>query len=133
MKKYIELLKKLNLRAKNNGEIPVSAIILKENKIIAKSYNQKYKNNNPLDHAEIIAIKKACKKLNTTNLIDCILITTLKPCGMCRELIKEVRLKEVYYILDNNKIINDTTKYIKIDYENDYFYKELTEFFKDKR
>ena len=133
MKKYIELLKKLNLKAKNNGEIPVSAIILKENKIIAKSYNQKYKNNNPLDHAEIIAIKKACKKLNTTNLIDCILITTLKPCGMCRELIKEVRLKEVYYILDNNKIINDTTKYIKIDYQNDYFYKELTEFFKDKR
>ena len=133
MNKYIELLKKLNNKAKNNGDIPVSAIILYKNKIIAKAYNKKYKNSNPLDHAEIIAIKKACKKLNTTNLIECTLLVTLKPCSMCKELIKEVRLKNVYYILDNDKQINDTTNYIKIDDQNQYFNKELIDFFRDKR
>ena len=133
MKKYIQLLINMNKKARNNGDIPVSAIILKDNKIISKAYNKKYKNNNPLDHAEIIAIKKACKKLNTSNLIDCTLIVTLKPCSMCKELIKEVRLKNVYYILDNNKIVNDTTKYNKIDDSDDYFNQELINFFKDKR
>ena len=133
MDKYIKILKNLNNLAKNSGDIPVSCIIFKENKIISKGFNKKYKNSNPLDHAEIIAIKKACKKLNTTNLIDCTMLVTLKPCGMCRELIKEVRLKNVYYILDNDKKINDTTKYIKINDSNAYFNKELIDFFKDKR
>ncbi len=133
MKKYIELLKKLNKKCKISEDIPVSCIILKENTIISKAYNKKYKNNDPTNHAEIIAIKKACKKLNTTNLIDCTMIVTLKPCGMCKELIKECRIKKVYYILDNDKMINDTTNYIKIDDENAYFNKELTDFFKNKR
>ena len=133
MDDYIKILKKLNIKAKNNGDIPVSCIIFKENVIISKAYNKKYKNNNPLDHAEIIAIKNACKKLNTTNLIDCTMLVTLKPCKMCKELIKEVRLKQVYYILDNNKEINDTTKYHKISDSDSYFNKELIGFFRDKR
>ena len=131
--KYINILKKLNLKAKDNGDIPVSAIIVRENKIIAKAYNKKVKNNNPLDHAEIIAIRKACKKLRTSNLIDCELYVSLKPCGMCKEIIKEARIKKVYYILDNDKIINDTTKYYKIEDDYQYFKKELSLFFEDKR
>ena len=133
MKKYIEMLKKFNIKSKNSGDIPVSAIIIKNNNIISKAYNKKYKDLNPLNHAEIIAIKQACKKLKTTNLIDCTMIVTLKPCSMCKELIKEVRLKNVYYILDNNKKINDTTNYYKINDSYDYFNKELIDFFKDKR
>lgn len=133
MNKYINILKRLNDKAKNNGDIPVSAIILKDNKIIAKAYNKKYKNNNPFDHAEVLVIKKACKRLKTSNLIDCEMIVTLKPCNMCNELIKECRLKKVYYILDNNKVINNTTRYIKIDEESLYFKGELSDFFKNKR
>ena len=133
MNNYIKLLIKMNNLAKNNGDIPVSCIIFKENKIISKAYNKKYKNNNPLDHAEIITIKKACKKLKTTNLIDCTMLVTLKPCDMCKELIKEVRLKKVFYILENNKTINDTTKYNKINDFEDYFNQELIGFFRDKR
>ena len=133
MNKYIEILKKMNKIAKNNNDIPVSCVIFKENKIISKGYNKKYKNNNPLDHAEIIAIKKACKVLKTTNLINCTMLVTLKPCSMCKELIKEVRLKKVYYILDNDKKINDTTKYFKINDSEEYFNKELIGFFQDKR
>ena len=131
--KYEKILTKLNKKALDNGDIPVSAIIVKDNKIISKAYNMKYKNNNPLDHAEVLAIKKACKKLKTTNLIDCELIVTLKPCGMCKEIIKESRIKKVHYFVDNFKVINDNTKYIKMKCENDYFSKELSEFFKDKR
>ena len=133
MYRYIDMLKKMNYMAINNGDIPVSCIILKDNLIISKAYNKKYKNNNPLDHAEIIAIKKACKKLKTTNLMDCTMLVTLKPCDMCKELIKEVRLKNVYYILDKNKKVNDTTNYIKINGSEDYFAKELVSFFRDKR
>ena len=133
MNQCIEILKKMNNTAKKNGDIPVSAIILKDNKIIAKAYNKKYKNNNPFDHAEVLAIKKACKKLKTSNLIDCEMIVSLKPCKMCYELINECRLKKVYFILDNNKIINNTTEYIKIDTESKYFQGELSNFFKNKR
>ena len=133
MKEYIKILKKLNNKAKNNGDIPVSAIIIKDNKIISKAYNQKYKNNNPLDHAEILAIKKACKKLNTTNLMDCELIVTLKPCDMCMNVINECRLKKVYYFADRLKQINNTTKCEQINDENLYFSKEISDFFKKKR
>ncbi len=130
---YSDILRKLNIKAKKNGDIPVSALIIKNNKIIAKAYNKKIKNNNPLDHAEIIAIKKACNKLKTYNLNDCELYVTLKPCKMCEEVINECRLKKVYYYLDQNKIINNTINYIKLEDKNMYFFKEIKEFFKDKR
>ena len=130
---YSDILRKLNFKAKKNGDIPVSALIIKNNKIIAKAYNKKIKNNNPLDHAEIIAIKKACKKLKTYNLNDCELYVTLKPCKMCEEVINECRLKKVYYYLDQNKIINNTINYIKLEDKDMYFFKEIKEFFKDKR
>ena len=129
----VDLFKKMNNKAAKNGDIPVSAYIIKDNKIISSAYNKKYKNNNPLDHAEILAIRKTCKKLNRTNLMDCELYVTLKPCGMCKELIKECRIKKVYYILDNDKKIIDTTQYIKMDDKNNYFSQEIKEFFKNKR
>ena len=105
MKYVIGILKKMNQKAFVNDDIPVSAIIIKNNKIIAKAYNKKYKKNNPIYHAEILAIIKACKKLKTTNLSECNLITTLKPCSMCEEIIKEVKINNVYYILEKEKML----------------------------
>jgi len=133
MKEYTELLKKLNLKAKSKGDIPVSALIIKDNKIISKGSNNKYDKCNPLGHAEINAIISACKKLKRTNLIDCTLLVTLKPCKMCVGLINEVRIKKVYYILDNFKEINENIQFTKLDDENNYFQNELVEFFRDKR
>ena len=133
MKNYYEILKKLNKIALKNNDIPVSCIITKNNKIISKSYNKRVKDNNPINHAEIIAIKKAAKKLKTYNLIDCQLYTTLKPCKMCEEVIKMSKIKKVYYILDQNKIVNNKINYIKLNDDDNYFYKELTNFFKNKR
>lgn len=133
MKNYYEILKKLNKLALKNNDIPVSCIITKNNKIISKAYNKRVKDNNPINHAEIIAIKKAAKKLKTYNLIDCQLYTTLKPCKMCEEAIKMSKIKKVYYILDQNKIVNNKINYIKLNDDDNYFYKELTNFFKNKR
>lgn len=132
--KIVNKLKQLNKKAMLNGDIPVSCIIMKKNKIIASAYNQKYKNNNPFNHAEIIAIKKACKKLNGTNLSECEMYVTLYPCMMCQGAIIESRLKKVYYILEQNKKINNNIQY-EHTFENcvEYFQEEIKTFFKDKR
>ena len=133
MNKYKNILKRLNQKAIENGDIPVSAIITRNNKIIAKAYNQKYKNNNPFDHAEILAIKKASKKIKTPNLSECEMYVSLYPCSMCREVIKESKIKKVYYYTENNKSINNKIQYIKIDDNDLFFSKELSSFFDNKR
>lgn len=127
---YIDILKKLNKKCIN--DIPISCIIVKNNKIISKGYNTKYRKNDPLGHAEINAIRNASKKLKTSNLKDCVIYVTLKPCKMCQEIIQECRIKKVYYYLENNKNINNTVKYIKIDNENN-FDDDIINFFKQKR
>ena len=133
-KKIIDEIKKMNRRAIKNGDIPVSCVITKNGKIISKAYNRKHKNKNPFDHAEIIAIKKACKKLNTVNLIDCELYVSLFPCLMCQGAITEARIKKVFYILDKNKNINNTTQYERtFVQEKSYFNQEIKQFFEDKR
>ena len=132
--KIVDKMKKMNNKAIQNGDIPVSCIIVKENKLISCAYNKKYKNNNPFDHAEIIAIKKACKKLNTTNLGDCEMYVSLYPCMMCQGAIIEARIKKIYYILDKTKEINNTSQYEQMFVKyKDYFDDEIKTFFKDKR
>ena len=133
IKEILNVLMKLNKKAIKNGDIPVSCVIVKNNKIIAKAYNKKWKNSNPFDHAEIIAIKKASKKLKTSNLIECDMYVTLKPCEMCHSVIKESKIRNVYYILNNYKINNNKINYQRINNEIDYFENELKDFFKGKR
>jgi len=84
-------------------EMPVGCVIVYKNKIIAKSYNKKEKLKNSLMHAEIIAINKACKKLNDWRLNDCVMYVTLEPCHMCMGAIVESRIKQVYCGIKNNK------------------------------
>ena len=132
MNKY-NILKILNKKAINNDDVPVSCLIIKDGKIISKAYTKRNKNKNPFDHAEIIAIQKASKKLKTYNLSDCVLYTTLKPCSMCEEVIKESKIKKVYYILEKTKEVKNIIKYEKIDDINKYFEQEIKSFFKEKR
>ena len=128
------MLKKLNLMAIKHGDVPVSCIIVKNDRIIASFYNNKKKNNDPFAHAEILAIRKACKRLKSNNLSDCKLYVSLMPCNMCKEVINEARIKEVYYILDSEKVVNNTTKFVKFSTSyQQYFKNELKNFFSDKR
>ena len=128
----IKELEQLMDKAIKKNEVPVACIIVKDDKIIAKAYNKTVKTNNVLDHAEIIAIRKASKKLNNWRLNDCKLYVSLEPCDMCKEVIKKSRISEViYYSKQNN---NKTEKGIEYKYiENDNISNKLSNFFKNIR
>ena len=83
-------------KAYDKLEVPVGVVIVKDNKIIARAYNQKEMKNSPIKHAEIIAIEKACKKLSNWRLNDCEMYVTLEPCPMCAGAIVNSRIKKVY-------------------------------------
>ena len=95
--KFMELAYKEALKAKDEDEVPVGAVIIKDGKVIAKAHNKKEKNNDPMGHAEIECIKKACKKVNDWYLKDCELYVTLEPCVMCVGAIINARIKKVYF------------------------------------
>ena len=134
--KIIRILNTLCDKAKLNDDVPVACVITYNNKIIAKDYNKKVKNNDPLAHAEILCIKKAAKKLKTNNLNDCELYCSLYPCNMCKEVIKEVRIKKVYYILESEKESNSKIEYKKIEMKPNIlaeFRLKIKDFFVNKR
>ena len=126
-------LNKLIDKAIKEDEVPIAALIVKNNEIISKSYNKVNKTNNILDHAEILAIKKASKKLNNWRLNDCDLYVTLEPCSMCREIIAKSRIKNVYYFIKQNENKTESTPNYNILKENTEFSIKLKCFFKDKR
>jgi len=123
MVKYMDInvikkeLLKLSNKALKRNEMPVSAILVQNNKIIAKAYNKKNILKNVLFHAEILCIVKACKKLKRWNLSDCTLYVSLEPCDLCKEVIQESRIRNVFYILKKGNISN---KYAKTKYEQVY-------------
>ena len=78
------------------NEVPVGAVIVKQGKIIARGYNKKEQKQDCTMHAEIIAIKKASRKLNNWRLNDCEMYVTLEPCSMCASAIIQSRIKKVY-------------------------------------
>lgn len=142
--KFVEKVIAESKTAFKNGEVPVGAIIVKDNKIIAKAHNMKEKKKCALMHAELIAIKRACKKLNNWRLNDCEMYVTLEPCPMCASAIKQSRISKVFYLFSNkNKEIsrlvenifsvidaNKKVELIKLDFSlNDNI---VSDFFKNK-
>ena len=77
-------------------EVPVGAVIVKDGKIIARAYNHKEQKQDTTNHAEILAIKKASKKLNSWRLLDCDMYVTLEPCSMCTGALIQSRIRKVY-------------------------------------
>ena len=82
---------------KSGNDVPVGAIIVYNDEIIAKAHNEKEKNNDVSAHAEILAIKEAEKKLYNWRLDNCIMYVTLEPCPMCASAIISSRIKKVYF------------------------------------
>lgn len=119
------------MKAYRKNEIPVAAIVVRNGKIISKSYNKRNLTNNPLHHAEIICLVKASKKLKTWKLSDCDIYVTLEPCPMCKSVINESRIRNVYFLSSKSKSIHYKTKY-SLCY-NIEFSDLLTSFFKKLR
>ena len=91
-----EALKEAN-KALIKNEVPIGAVIVKNDKIIARGHNLRETKMNSLKHAEIIAIDKACKKLKNFRLENCDLYVTLEPCTMCAGAIIQSRIEKVIF------------------------------------
>lgn len=113
--KFLDLAFKYAEKAYKNNEVPIGAVIVKDNKVIGYGYNQKEKKHSVLEHAEIIAIRMASKKLDNWRLDDCDIYVTLDPCPMCASAIKQARIKNIYSALsnldkENEKVVVDILK-----------------------
>lgn len=84
-------------KATESGDVPIGAVIVLEGKIIARGRNMVEKNSDPTAHAEMIAIRKAVKKIGYKHLLDCSLYVTLEPCPMCAGAIVSARIREVHF------------------------------------
>src|SRR5690606_19028070 len=84
-------------KAREIGEVPIGAVIVFENEIIATGYNVRETTQSTLAHAELVAIKEANKKIGSWRLEDCTLYVTLEPCPMCAGAIIQSRIKRVVY------------------------------------
>lgn len=93
MKKALNLAKK----AGETGEVPIGAVIVYQGKVIASAYNKRNQSKDATSHAEILAIKKACKKLGDWRLDGAEMYVTLEPCPMCAGAIVNARIKKVYF------------------------------------
>jgi tRNA(Arg) A34 adenosine deaminase TadA len=134
-------------KAIEKNEIPVGAVIVKNNNIIAKAYNQNIELKDPTAHAEIMAIRKACKLLGKQRLSGCEIYVTLEPCAMCASAIAAARIDNLYYMISDEKyggvengarIFTQKNCHHKINIYNDIGdgdkYKLLLQkFFQDKR
>ena len=91
-------------KAREKGEVPVGAVIVKNGEIIARAHNLKETLKDPTAHAEILAIREACNKLNNWRLHGCEMYVTLEPCPMCAGAILQSRLSKIYI-----RTFDDTT------------------------
>src|SRR5882757_6482072 len=98
---------------------PFGAIVVKGNKIVGRGSNRVTSGNDPTAHAEIVAIREACKKLKTFSLDGCDLYTSCEPCPMCLSAMYWARLRHVYYA-------NTRKDAARIQFDDDFIYTEVS-------
>ena len=127
-------------------EVPVGAVIVKDGEIIARAHNLKETKYDTTKHAEILAIQRASKRLNSWRLLDCEMYVTLEPCSMCAGALINSRIKKVYIGANDEKtgavgsvfnLLEDFTFNHKVEYEKGVLKDEcegiLKKFFKELR
>jgi len=145
IKKYMDIAYKEAEKAYKIGEVPVGCVITYKNKVLVKTHNLKERKNCALYHAEILAIKKASKILNSWRLDECDMYITLDPCIMCAGAIKNARIKNLYCGTNNfyndkniiNSIFEEKDNNSVVNFESNLdeerCSKILKEFFANKR
>ena len=108
----------LSIKSVNSGTGPFGAVIVKDNKIISEGFNTVTLTNDPTSHAEIVAIRIACKVLNNFSLKGCELYSTCEPCPMCLSAIYWARIEKIYYA-------NTRKDAQKIDFDDSLIYSEF--------
>mgnify|MGYP001239840608 FL=1 len=106
MSKYfpMNLAIQMAIKGKKRGEIPVGCVILDKNgEVLSSAHNTLVNSYDPVGHAEINAIREACKKIKSDRLIDCSLYVTLEPCIMCASAISRSKLKKLFFGADDLK------------------------------
>ena len=96
-KKWMKIAIEQAIEAEGNGEVPVGAVLVHDNKLIAKSYNQSISNNDASAHAEIQVLRKAGSKLNNYRLNNSTLYVTLEPCAMCLGALVHARISNIVF------------------------------------
>ena len=99
MQKALQLAKK----SEGQGEVPVGAIIVYQNEIIGKGWNQPILLHDPTAHAEIIALREAGRKMHNYRLLDSTMYVTLEPCAMCAGAIVQARISRLVYAVEDKK------------------------------
>jgi tRNA(Arg) A34 adenosine deaminase TadA len=97
---------------------PFGAVVVRNGKVVGRGSNQVTSTNDPTAHAEILAIRQACKRLKTFRLDDCDLYTSCEPCPMCLSAIYWARLGNVFYA-------NTRQDAARIDFDDDFIYREV--------
>jgi tRNA(Arg) A34 adenosine deaminase TadA len=97
---------------------PFGAVVVRKNKIVGRGWNRVTSTNDPTAHAEVSAIRDACKRLKTFQLDDCELYTSCEPCPMCLAAIYWARFKKVFYA-------NTRKDAARIDFDDDLIYREV--------
>jgi tRNA(adenine34) deaminase len=134
----------LAYKAFKKDEVPIGAVIVKDGKVIAKAFNKREHGRDATAHAEILAIKKACKKLDDFRLLDCDMYVTLEPCVMCTGAILNARIKNVYfgaYISNGSISAKEITSRSELNHKTNFeggFEQEIcsglvSNYFKNKR
>ena len=109
---------KLSIDSVENGGGPFSAAIVKDGKIVATGVNRVTANHDPTAHAEVMAIRNACEKLNTYDLSDCEIYSSCEPCPMCLGAIYWARIPELFYC-------NTQQDAKEINFDDSFIYDEL--------
>src|SRR5665213_129088 len=89
--------------ARERGEVPVGAVVVRDGVVLAEAGNRTLSDKDPTAHAELLAIRDACRTLGTERLIGCDLYVTLEPCAMCAAAISFARLRRLYWAAGDPK------------------------------
>lgn len=135
MLKAIDLAK----RARSENEVPIGAVIVKDNKIIGSGYNKRENSKNALSHAEIIAINEACENISNFRLENADIYVTLEPCAMCAGAIVNARLKNLYFGAFDNRFgavgsklnVLDSGLNYKVNFSGGYFEEQIVKIMRD--
>ena len=101
-----------------NAGGPFGAVVVKDGEIIAEGHNNVTSTNDPTAHAEVVAIRRACEKLDSFQLTDCILYTSCEPCPMCLGAIYWARPKKVFYACNREDAA-------EINFDDQFIYDEI--------